>query len=1022
MRRLFASLVAVSQPSLGYILPPRQHTLYFSQRTSLQSSRRETLPTLRSSLFGGIADSLSKFSPGGDKESSSNDNNVDISGDNTALLARLKERVDRVNDMEPQIEKLRDAELRAKTAEFQQRLRSGDATTDDILEEAFAVVREAAWRILELRHYDVQLLGGMVLHEGRLAQMATGEGKTLAATLPTYLNALEGKGSLVVTFNEYLAKRDAETVGQIYRFLGLRVGLIQADLPTEERKEAYAADITFTTNSELGFDYLRDNLAMSPESIVMRAEPPKYCLVDEADSVLIDEARTPLVISKQVDAPKEKYDIAAQIAGVLQVDKHYEVDIKGQLVTMTDQGFSTTEKLLGKPMFDPTDPWAPFVMNALKAKELFEKDVQYIVRDMTQINGKPTAEVSIVDSFSGRVMDGRRWSDGLHQSIEAKEGIEVSGESQVIATVTYQSLFRQYPQLCGMSGTASTDAKEFLKVYDLPVTPIPTALPVGRRDYPDVVYKTAAAKDRAIIAEVLRAYNSGSNNNRDNEEDTDFTHGGSRVIRKGGRPVLIGTTSVEQSELYAAKLKERGIEDVLVLNARPGSSCTEGEVVSQAGRLGSVTVATNMAGRGTDILLGGNPSIMAKLRIRDGLKETLSTLKESPAASVSRSLALMDPEFYPVSISSEAEALIKKAETLLLEDGPFDDVLELEEIVSIASEKAPINDAAVLTIRDAYNKIKSEFSTALAQEKQMVRRLGGLYVLGTERHESQRIDDQLRGRAGRQGDPGASRFFLSLEDNILRTFGADRMRSVMDAFRVSEDVPLEATMVTEAIDKVQRRVEEYYFDIREQVFTFDDVLTTQRNSIYRRRNKLLHGDDAFILDTFRDYCAATVADIVPNYFDTSDSTAESSSPSSFASIVDTQGLLSKLSQFFPTIDLNLDVDKLRAMTGQRDEVQRYVTNAIVTDGLVTKQAEIDSLRDRQFIRVAQYLALVQVDNGWSEHLRNMNYLKESVVLRRYQGRDVLQEYITDSAVLFEDFLNTARRNAVYSLFAYQTPK
>jgi preprotein translocase subunit SecA len=946
------------------------------------------------------------------------------SKENEKLLGDLQARVQRINDMEAGFEKLKDAELRAKTAEFRKRLASGEATTDDLLEEAFAVVREAAWRVLELRHYDVQLLGGMVLHQGRLAQMNTGEGKTLAATLPTYLNALEGKGALVVTFNEYLAKRDAETVGQVYRFLGLRVGLVQASLPDDERKEAYAADVTFATNSELGFDYLRDNLATSPEKVVMRSQPPDFCLVDEADSVLIDEARTPLIISKQVPAPKEKYDISAQLAGVLKKDKDYEVDIKGQLVTMTDDGFSTTEKLLGKPMFDPADPWAPFVMNAIKAKELFEKDSQYIVRDDAEAAEPGKREVCIVDTFSGRVMDGRRWSDGLHQSIEAKEGIEVSGESQVIATVTYQSLFRQFPKLCGMSGTATTDAKEFLKVYDLPVTPIPTALPVARRDYPDVVYKTAAAKDRAVMAEVMRAYNCGD------EEG-------------GGRPVLVGTTSVEQSELYAAKLRERGVAEVLVLNARPGNTGKESEVVSQAGRLGAVTVATNMAGRGTDILLGGNPSLMAKLRVRDGLASTLALAvapidageaaeaeaAKAPAADLetraSPRLVTMDAGFYPVEISAEAEALVETAKGLILEDGEFEEALELEEVVSIAAEKAPINDAAVLAIRAAYKQVKDEFASALAPEKAEVRRLGGLYVVGTERHESQRIDDQLRGRAGRQGDPGNSRFFLSLDDKMLRTFGADRMKTVLDSFRVSEDTPLEAAMVTEAIDKVQRKVEEYYFDIREQIFTFDDVLTTQRESIYRRRGELLFGDDAFITDAIREYCAATVADIVPNFFTANAAAVSSASSSPPSEPIDAEGLAAKLAQFFPTVDLNLDVTKIQALGQQpraQDEVTKYLNQAVTTEALEVKRATIDAIRERQFVRVAQYLALVQIDNGWSEHLKNMNYLKESVVLRRYQGRDVLQEYITEGAELFEEFLAQARRSTVYSLFAYQTPK
>eukprot|EP00613_Pedinella_sp_CCMP2098_P082751 CAMPEP_0171994548 /NCGR_PEP_ID=MMETSP0993-20121228/279011_1 /TAXON_ID=483369 /ORGANISM="non described non described, Strain CCMP2098" /LENGTH=878 /DNA_ID=CAMNT_0012647627 /DNA_START=7 /DNA_END=2640 /DNA_ORIENTATION=+ len=815
---------------------------------------------------------------------------VVLKAENEILMKECNERCARINALEPAIEVLSDAELRAKTKAFQARLASG-AKLDDLLEEAFAVVREASWRVLELRHYDVQMVGGMVLFAGRLAEMATGEGKTLAATLPTYLAALEGKGALVVTANEYLARRDAETVGQVYRFLGLSVGLIQATLLEEDRKEEYLCDVTYVTNSELGFDYLRDNLALTPDALVTRSssssqtqvdqglEPSPsnrettFCLVDEADSILIDEARTPLIISKQVSAPADKYGLAAAIATVLEPsgknqnpdadlvkttvavnevleqvfqsegkgsieEGDYEVDIKGQQLTLTDRGFAKAEKLVGKSLFDASDPWAPFIVNALKAKALFEKDKQYIVKAAA---GEVKGEICIVDTFSGRVMEGRRWSDGLHQSIEAKEGIPVSTESQVIATVTYQSLFRRYPRLCGMSGTASSDAKEFGKVYGLQVTSIPSALPLARRDYPDVVYKTSAAKVRAVVSEVARA-------------------------ARSGRPVLVGTSSVDDSEALAERIAaklgpEAAAKQLRVLNAKPENVDKEGEVVAQAGRLGAVTVATNMAGRGTDILLGGNSGLMAKLRVRDGLVArgvlaqgvtpptpmddvsgdaaggasgegegggdsaavaavsffpcplsavALSAISEAAALVLAAaektdillggnsglmaklrvrdglvasgvlaqgvtpptpmddvsageggdSAAVATVSFFPCPLSAVALSAISEAAALVLADCReeeeedegaagvvgLESVLELEELVSIAAERAPLRDPTVLAIRKAINLAKADFSATLAPEKEEVRKLGGLYVVGTERHESKRIDNQLRGR------------------------------------------------------------------------------------------------------------------------------------------------------------------------------------------------------------------------------------------------------------------------------------
>uniref|UniRef100_A0A7S2CRF3 SecA family profile domain-containing protein n=1 Tax=Florenciella parvula TaxID=236787 RepID=A0A7S2CRF3_9STRA len=617
-------------------------------------------------------------------------------------------------------------------------------------------------------------------------------------------------------------------------------------------------------------------------------------------------------------------------------------------------------------------------MNAIKAKALFEADVQYIVKGN---------EVAIVDTFTGRVMEGRRYSDGLHQSIEAKEGIVVGTESQVIATVTYQSLFRTFSKLCGMTGTAMSDAKEFRKVYGLPVTSIPTALPVARRDYPDVVFKTKEAKVNAMLNEVAR-------------------------VHEAGRPVLIGTTSVQDSEEIAGALSDRGIL-ARVLNAKPENCDREGEVISQAGRIGAVTVATNMAGRGTDILLGGSAAVMAKLRIRDGLVsagcvDESAEGTEGIEGSAAMKVSLMDDSFFPAPLSPNAEGGIATAAAALLSDGsdggdgPLP-LLELEELVSIAAEKAPISDPAVLAIRAAYNTIKAEFAAVVDPEKEAVRKLGGLYVVGTERHESSRIDDQLRGRSGRQGDPGASRFFLSLDDKTLRTFGADRLKSIMDSFRVSDDMPLEAKMVTDAIDKVQNKVEEYYSEIREQVFTFDEVLSTQRDNIYTRRVNLLAASDDDILSTFKTYSQETLADIVPNYI-----TAEGA--------VNGTGLQAKVQQYFP----NSAVDAAAMDNMKRPEVEAYL-DAAVLKAVDEKMTAVDAWRPGQFARVAKYLSLVQIDNNWSDHLKNMNFLKESVILRKYQGRDVLQEYVTEGVGMFETFLANSRRSTVFSLMAYTTP-
>ena len=682
-----------------------------------------------------------------------------------------------------------------------------------------------------MRHFDVQLIGGMVLHEGQIAEMKTGEGKTLVATLPSYLNALTGRGVHVVTVNDYLARRDAEWMGQVHRFLGLSVGLIQQNMRPEERRRNYNCDITYATNSELGFDYLRDNMAADISEIVQREF--QYCVIDEVDSILIDEARTPLIISGQVERPQEKYQQAAQVANSLaraadlgkdgiDPDGDYEVDEKQRSCTLTDEGFAKTEQLLGvQDLFDPKDPWAHYITNALKAKELFVKDVNYIVR-----NG----EAVIVDEFTGRVMQGRRWSDGQHQAIEAKEELQIQAETQTLASITYQNFFLLYPRLAGMTGTAKTEEVEFEKTYKLETTIVPTNRVRARQDLADQVYKTEAAKWRAVANETAE-------------------------IHRLGRPVLVGTTSVEKSELLSSLLAEKDIPHNL-LNAKPENVERESEV-AQAGRAGAVTIATNMAGRGTDIILGGNSDYMARLKLREVLlarlikpeeghkppiplqRNTSAGFAEVSAAAPART----SDNLYPCQLSEDADNMLGKlARDLVKSWGDRSlTVIELEERIATAAEKAPTEEVEIQALREAIDKVKSEFDSVVKQEESRVREAGGLHVIGTERHESRRVDNQLRGRAGRQGDPGSTRFFLSLGDNLLRIFGGDRVAGLMNAFRVEEDMPIESGMLTRSLEGAQKKVETYYYDIRKQVFEYDEVMNNQRRAVYSERRRVLDG-------------------------------------------------------------------------------------------------------------------------------------------------------------------------------------
>ena len=630
---------------------------------------------------------------------------------------KYQDRVDAINALESSLVNLSDEELRGKTAEFQRRVRAGE-TLDELLVETFAVVREASKRVLGLRPFDVQLIGGMILHEGQIAEMRTGEGKTLVATLPSYLNALSGKGVHVVTVNDYLARRDSEWVGQVHRFLGLEVGLVQQGLAEKQRKAAYASDITYVTNSELGFDYLRDNLAQDPEELVLRpASGFNFCVIDEVDSILIDEARTPLIISGSAEKPSEKYIKADKISGVLVKDVHYTVDEKQRNVLLTEEGYEAAEDVLQvADLYDPREQWASFLINAIKAKELFLKDVSYITRG---------GEVVIVDEFTGRTMAGRRWSDGLHQAIEAKEGLEIQNESVTLASISYQNLFRTYPKLGGMTGTAQTESAEFANIYDLAVTVVPTNRTVSRTDNPDVVFKTETGKWNAVVQEISR-------------------------MHKTGRPVLVGTTSVERSEIVCNLLEQAGIP-FEVLNAKPENVERESEIVAQSGRKGAVTIATNMAGRGTDILLGGNPEFMARLKMREMLMpKVVNLVDEEDGPRRVRPLTInswnVSPKLYPCSVSDEGTKLANEAVDAAVASWGAGQLAELdaEERLAFACEKAPTDDPVVQKIRAAFLKIEGDFKKVTDEEKVEVQELGGLHVVGTERHESRRIDNQVR--------------------------------------------------------------------------------------------------------------------------------------------------------------------------------------------------------------------------------------------------------------------------------------
>ncbi len=922
---------------------------------------------------------------------------------NARALRNFAPIVSDINCLEEDFVSLTDDELRSRVVEFRgkfEKVKGSDAQLtlmDALLPEVFAVVREASKRVLGMRHFDVQLMGGMVLHEGQIAEMKTGEGKTLVSTLPTFLNALTGKGVHVVTVNDYLARRDAEWMGQVHRFLGLNVGLIQQNMTPAERKKNYSCEITYATNSELGFDYLRDNMAADKEEIVQRDF--HFCVIDEVDSILIDEARTPLIISGQVERPQEKYQKAADVVNKLTraaelgkdgVDPEgdYEVDEKQRSCILTDQGFAKVEELLKvKDLFDPKDPWAHYVTNALKAKELFSKDVNYIVRDQ---------EAVIVDEFTGRVMPGRRWSDGQHQAIEAKEGLEIQPETQTLASITYQNFFLLYPRLSGMTGTAKTEEVEFEKTYKLKTTVIPTNKKISRQDWTDQVFKTEAAKWRAVAKETA-------------------------LIHKQGRPVLVGTTSVEKSELLSSLLQEEDVSHNL-LNAKPENVEREAEIVAQAGRASAVTIATNMAGRGTDIILGGNSDYMARLKIKEILWSRLVKPEEGhkPPVPLQRQnlkqgfndqtndsiqkKQKLSKKLFPVDLSEETDKLLSKLASDLVRDlgDRTLSLIELEDLIGTAAENTPTDDQNISSLRSAIKLIKNEYEAVLKHEEKKVIEAGGLHVIGTERHESRRVDNQLRGRSGRQGDLGSTRFFLSLEDNLLRIFGGDRVAGLMNAFRVEEDMPIESGMLTRSLEGAQKKVETYYYDIRKQIFEYDEVMNNQRKAVYLERRRVLEGKE--LKQQVISYGERTMEEIVEAYVN------EDLPPEEW----DLEKLLSKVQEF---IYLLSDLKSSELSGLEVDELKEFLKEQM-RNAYDLKEAKLEESHPGIMRQAERFFILQQLDTLWREHLQSMDSLRESVGLRGYGQKDPLIEYKNEGYDMFLEMMINMRRNVIYSMFMF----
>ena len=836
-------------------------------------------------------------------------------------LKRVHPIAQEVMALEEKTAQLSDAELKAKTPEFKERLKNGE-TLDDLLPEAFAVMREASWRVLGMKHFYVQVVGGIILHQGRIAEMKTGEGKTLVSTLPAYLNALTGNGVHIVTVNDYLAKRDSEWMGKVYRFLGMSVGLIIHDLDNDDRRRAYACDITYGTNNELGFDYLRDNMVVRKEDMVQRGH--NYAIVDEVDSILIDEARTPLIISGMGDDANELYTVADMFAKRLKklvltehddktldvdVDADYIVDEKAKTATLTERGIKKAEQGFGvENLSDPENMKLQHHINqALHANGVMHRDQQYVVKD---------GQVLIVDEFTGRIMPGRRYSDGLHQAIEAKEGVKIENESKTLATITFQNFFRLYGKLSGMTGTALTEEEEFQHIYKLDVVEIPTNKPVIREDMHDSVYKTEKGKFMAVISQI-------------------------KECQEKGQPVLVGTVNVDKSELLSALLKREGIPHN-VLNAKFHER--EAEIVAQAGKKGAVTIATNMAGRGTDIMLGGNAEYMAK---HEMAKQGFS-----------------------------------------------------EELINEATGFAETDDEEIINARKVFTELNDKFKKQIQPERDEVKALGGLFIIGTERHESRRIDNQLRGRAGRQGDPGASKFFLSLDDDLMRIFGSERVKSMVNALGLEEDQPIEAKMLTNAIENAQKNLESRNFDSRKNVLQYDEVMNEQRKIIYKQRQMVLDGED--ISSTIKSMIESIIDSAIDDYIGISEIPEEWN----IRALTEFANNNLRANGEFVIEDSELD-------TITKNDIKDMLMD--IANKRYAEQEEIFGPAMRELERV---LMLRVVDTLWMDHLDEMEHVKREIGLRAYGQHDPVVEYRNVGSELYEGMLDAIKRETVrYVLFA-----
>jgi len=809
--------------------------------------------------------------------------------DNDRTLKKVQPLVAAINALEPRIQPLTDGELRAKTPEFKEKLAQG-ASLDDILPEAFAVVREASRRTTRMRHFDVQLVGGVVLHQGRIAEMKTGEGKTLVATLPAYLNALDGKGVHIVTVNDYLARRDTEWMGAIYRFLGLSVGTIQHDIGDAERYTAYRADITYGTNNEFGFDYLRDNMKFRLADLAQREF--NYAIVDEVDSILIDEARTPLIISGPTNESTQLYTRVDAMVRRFQKDKHFTLDEKSRTVSIQEPGVAEAERFLGVTnLYDLANMELVHATNtALKAHHLFKRDVDYMVQE---------GKVVIVDEFTGRLMPGRRYSDGLHQALEAKERVRVEEENQTLASVTFQNYFRMYKKLAGMTGTAATEATEFRHIYGLDVVEIPTNKPLIRLENPDVIYRTAGEKWNAVVEEIVD-------------------------LSQRGRPVLVGTISIEKSEHLSTLLRRKNIKHV-VLNARYHEQ--EAQIIAQAGRIGAVTIATNMAGRGVDILLGGNPEYLAREQMR---KSGIDPAQATP---------------------------------------------------------------------EQFEKVLPEVTAVTQKEHEAVIALEGLHMLGTERHEARRIDNQLRGRAGRQGDPGSSRFYLSLEDDLMRIFGSERISGLMARIGMGDGVPIEHNMITRAIERAQKQVEGQNFTVRKHLLEYDDVMNKQRETIYGQRRKILKGEDQ------HEYFLGLIESLVDWMLDTHAN--KDKPPEEWEREALRQAILAQFGLDIET--LNIDWN-----TVVHEELREALVKGLTT-AYEAKEKQLGP-----YMREFERMILLQViDSQWKDHLLEMDHLKEGIGLRGYGQKDPLIEYKKEGFEMFQSMLDRIEEDAVRYLFLIQ---